>query len=123
MVRLIFTIAIFLMTFSHQLIAAEAQLKKTLPLTQIYTPACIAAHDKCLEIATSKDLTGNTKDDKEKATILQNCIDACELAKNECSPKKATKDDLTHTRFGSASGHSLNCRKAMKEINTPSNKK
>ena len=106
MARLIFTVAIFLMTFSHNLMAAEAQMKKPIPAVQDDTKACQKAHDECLRVKDSKDYDA--------------CAKACKAAEDECSPKIKSKSDLTHTRFGVARSYRQNCTKLS---NQPQNKK
>lgn len=107
MARILLTTAIFFMTFSHHLMAADVQVKKSIPLTEIDTPACIAAHDNCRKMKDSKDLNA--------------CVTACQKAEAECTPtaaqaKAIAKTDKIHdTRHRLARSYRQTCAKAIKD--------
>lgn len=109
MARILFTAILFFMTFSHHLMAAEAQLKKAAATLLIEdTPACIAAHDKCLKMKDGKDLNA--------------CVTACQEAEDKCNPTKnpsikvKNKTDLTHTRYGIARSYRKTCAQKIEKL-------
>lgn len=108
MARILFTAILFFMTFSHHLMAADAQLKKPVPLAEVDTPACIAAHDKCLKMKDGKDLNA--------------CVTACQEAEDKCNPTKnpsikvKNKTDLTHTRYGIARSYRKTCAQKIEKL-------
>lgn len=104
MTRILLAVTLFFITFSPQLMAAQAQMKEGAPTLHIQnaSPACVDLYDKCVNAAT-------------KSNDAEACKVTCTQAETACqikeeTLKKMTKAERDNTRSSLAKHYRLLCQ-------------
>lgn len=109
MARILLTAILFFMTFSHHLMAAEAQLKKAATAPQNQTEECTVAYNECKKLKDTKSLqAGSTQN-------LQECIKICGNAAKQCESTKQKGNE--NTPYAVTYHYQRTCEKLLKQSN------
>jgi hypothetical protein len=108
---LIFTI--FLMSCAQQVSAADAQMRKLKPASEV-PPQCVKAFDKC---KTSYAEVNSSLSNISLETRYKDCISTCAAAIEPCNML-----DSQHSHRLTPQSYKMQCSKQLRELQKPSKK-